>query len=181
MVLVGVVAESQTVPRLDSSGIGLLHARQQLEQGGLARAVETQDHHLAAPVDREVHSGEHLERSITFREHRRGQRCPPTRCRRGEPDLRDLVGHANLIEFADHPLGAAHHLVCRGGLRRLRAELRGLRLERSRLLLRVGALATATLLVGRARREVALPIHVVDVHRAAYRVEEPHLGDDRVE
>ena len=88
-----------------------------------------------------------------------------------EAQLRDAVDLAHLVEPGEHLLGAGDHLVRGGGLRGLRAEARGLQLQRGRLLLDVDALLLAALLVGHPLTQVVLPVHVVDVDDLAVRVE----------
>ena len=65
----------------------------------------------------------------------------------------------------------AHHLVGRGGLRRLGAELGRLQLQDAGLLLDVDAFLLAALLVRGALPLVVLPAHVVDVDHLAVRVQ----------
>jgi len=61
LVLLGVVAELEAVARGDHAGVGLLHAREQAQQGGLARAVQTEDDDPGALVDGQVDVGEDLQ------------------------------------------------------------------------------------------------------------------------
>ena len=67
LVLLGVVADDRTVTGLDLPGVGGVQARQDPQQGGLASAVEPEDHHPRAAVDRKVHVGEDLQRSVGAR------------------------------------------------------------------------------------------------------------------
>lgn len=58
LVLLRVVADAQAVAGLEPAGVGLVDAGEDPQQRGLARAVEAEDHDLAAAVDREVHRRE---------------------------------------------------------------------------------------------------------------------------
>ncbi len=157
---------------------GGLDPREDAQQRRLACAVEPEDHHPRATVHREVDPGEHLERAVALRQPGRGERGPPARLRGREADRGDPVGHPLLVEALEQRGGPALHLLGRHGLRRLGAHLRGLGLQRRRLLLGVGALAAPPCLVVGAGAQVVLPRHVVGVELAAGRVEEPHLVDD---
>src|SRR4029453_6871616 len=97
--LLGVVAKAQAVTSQDLTRVRLVQAREDSQQGGLARTVEAQDHDLAALVDSKIDIGEHLERSVALAEVRRGQRRLPARCRIWKLDL----GHRITSPFAIDP------------------------------------------------------------------------------
>ncbi len=64
VVLLGEVADLESVPRLQCSGVRGFGSGQQAQQGGLACAVEPEHHHPRAPVDRQVDPGEDLQRTV---------------------------------------------------------------------------------------------------------------------
>src|SRR5690606_11098845 len=64
LVLLGVVADLQPVAGHDRTGVRLLDAGEDAQQGRLARAVEPQHDDLRAAVDGEVDVGEHLQRAV---------------------------------------------------------------------------------------------------------------------
>ena len=108
----------------------------------------------------------------------RHQRRLAARRRGRELDPRDLVGDPHFVEVGEQAVRALGHVLRRDGLGGLRPELGGLGAQRARLLFGVRPFATAALLVGGPRVEVALPAHVVDVDLAADGVEEPHPVHD---
>ena len=174
LVLLRVVADLQTVAGLDLAGVGLVDAGEDAQQRGLAGAVQAEHDDLRSAIDREVDVREDLERAVRLRQAGRHERRLAAAARLGEPELRDALLLAHLVQARQHLLGARHHLVRRGGLRRLRAEARGLQLQLCRLLLDVDALLLAALLVGHPLAQVVLPVHVVDVDDLAVRVEVEH-------
>ena len=179
--LLGVVAELETVAGYDRAGVGPVDAGQDAQQGGLAGAVQAEDHHPGAPVDGEVDVGEDLERAVGLRQLRRGERRLAARGRLGERDARDLVAPPLPLEAGHQPLGPLEHVLGRLRLGRLGPHLVGLVGERLRLVLGVHPLALAPLLVGLALEQVRRPADVVDVDLGAVGVEVQHLGDRRLE
>ena len=126
VVLLGEVADPQSVPRLESSCVGGLGGGQNPQQGGLAGAVETQHHHPRAPVDRKVDTGEHLQRPVGLAQSGGHQRRASACGRVGELDAGHLVGHPLVIECGHHPVGTTQHVLCSNGFGGFRAELGGL-------------------------------------------------------
>ena len=169
--LLRVVADLEPVAGLDLAGVGLVDAREDPQQRGLAGAVEAEHDDLRPAVDREIDIREDLERSVRLRQPRRHERGLAAGRGLREPQLRDAILLPHVVEAREHLLGARHHLVRGGRLRRLRAEARGLQLQLRRLLLDVDALLLAALLVGHPLAQVVLPVHVVDVDDLAVRVE----------
>ena len=163
------------MPRYQTARSRLLGTGKQAQQRGLARAVEAEHHHSAAPVDRQVDAGEDFQRAVDLGQVLHHQRRFAAGGGLRELDLGHLVGDAHLVQFGHQPVRALGHVLCRSGFRGFGAELGRLRAQGSRLLLRVRALAAAALFVGGARVEVLLPAHVIDVGLTAYRVQEPHL------
>ncbi len=177
--LLRVVAQSQPVPGQNLTGVGLLRSAEQLEQGGLAGAVQPEHHHPAPPVDGQVDPGEDLQRTVGLGQIGRGERGAPARGRLREADLRDPVGHPDVVQPGDQLLRATHHLVGCRGLGGLGSELGRLGHQHGRLLLGVGPLPPAALLIGGPGLQVPLPGHVVDVELTADRVQEPDLVHHR--
>ena len=101
--------------------------------------------------------------------------------RRREAQLRDLVLHADVGQPGGQALGPLVHALRGLGLRRLRAHLVGLGVERVDLPLGVRPLLLAAALVGLPLLQVALPAEVVDVDLGPVGVEVPHLVDDGLE
>ncbi len=171
LVLLRVVADAQAVPGLELPGVRLVHAREDPQQGRLARAVQPEDHDLRAAVDREVDGGEDLERAVRLRQVRRHERRLAGGGGVREPQLRDALDLADLLQARQQALGPADHVLRGDRLRRLRTHLGRLQLQHARLLLGVLPLALAPLLVALALLQVLLPAHVVDVEHLAVRVE----------
>lgn len=146
-----------------------------------AGAVQPQDDHPGALVDRQVDVGEDLQRAVRLRQALRHQRGLAAGRGLGEAQLGDLVGLARLLQTGEQLLGAAGHVLRGDRLRRLGAHLVGLGVERGGLLLGVLPLAAAALLVGLALLLVELPAHVVDVDRGPVGVQVEHLVDDRLD
>jgi hypothetical protein len=181
LVLLRVVAELQPVAGKHLTGVRVLDPREHAQQGGLARAVETEDDHAAGAVDREVDVDEHLERAVALRQAARRERDAPARRRVGEADARDTVGATLGLDTGEQSLCTARHVLRGDRLGRLRAHLVGLLHQRGRLLLRVGPLAVAASLVDLTLLQVGLPPDVVEVEGGAVGVEMEHLVHHRVE
>ena len=175
--LLGEVADLHTVPGHEIAGVGLLGAGQQPKQGGLARPVETQHDHPRSSVDREIHTGEHLQRPVILGQPACRQRGPAARGRLRKLDPSNLVGDPVSIQCGHHAISSAQHVLRRNGFGGFGAQLGSLGAQRRRLALGVRPLPTPPLLVGGPGIEVLLPTHVVDVDLTADRIEEPHPVD----
>lgn len=92
VVLLGEVAEPQPVPAHHPPGAGDLPTREELQQGGLARSVETEHDQPAAPVHREIHAVERRPLPVRLGERDRAQRCPAAGRGLGQPDAGDPLG-----------------------------------------------------------------------------------------
>ena len=150
LVLLGVVAELEAVPRLDLAGVGLLDAGEHPQQGRLAGTVEAEDHDPRAPVDRQVDVGEDLQRAVRLRQPRRAtaascRTAPASGSAAWRPCRRALASSPASSRSARLAMFWAAD-----GLGRLGPHLVGLREQGAGLLLRVGALALAAPLVGLA-------------------------------
>src|SRR5690606_18645320 len=135
LVLLGVVAYLQPVAGHDRTGVRLLDAGEDAQQGRLARAVEPQHDDLRAAVDGEVDVGEHLQRAVGLRQPLGGERDLAARRRVGEAQVGDLVRAPGLLQPGEHPLGPADHVLRGDRLRRLGPHLVRLGHERGGLLL----------------------------------------------
>ena len=174
--LLGVVADLEAVAGHDLAGVRGVDAGQDAQHGGLAGAVEAEDHHPAALVDGQVDVGEDLQGPVGLRQLGRGERRAPARGGGGELDAGHLVVGALALEAGHHLLGALEHALRRRGLGGLGAHLVGLVGERLGLVLGVDPLPLAAPLVGLALEQVVLPAHVVDVDLGAVGVQVQHPG-----
>ena len=179
--LLRVVPELEPVSRLDAARVGLLDAREEPEERGLARSVEAEDHHPRTLVDREVDVGEDLERAVGLAELVGAQRRLSARGGLGEPERGDLVVAARGLEPHHELLRPLEHALSRGRLGRLGAHLVRLGDERLRLALGVVSLAVAPSLVLFALLEVRVPSEAVLVELRAVRVEVEHLVGARAQ
>ena len=179
--LLGVVAQLEAVPGRDDAGVGLVDPAEDPQQGGLARAVEPEDDHPGALVDRQVDVGEDLEGAVRLRQLRGRERRLAAGRRGGELDLGHPVGAALGLDAGHQLLGALEHRLRGLRLGRLGAHLVGLVGQGLGLVLGVDPLPLAALLVGLALLEVGLPAHVVDVDLGPVRVEVQHPVDGGVE
>ena len=175
--LLGVISEAEAVSRRDFSGIRSFQPGQQPEQGGLSRAVEAEHHDPAAPVDGDVHPGEHLGRPVRLGQAGGGQRRATARRGHREAQLGHPVRGALGLDSGQQPLGPALHVLRRPGLGGLGPHLVGLGHQRAGLPARVDPLPTAAPLVGLALLQVGLPAQVVHVQTGPLRVQVEHLVD----
>ena len=155
--LLRVVPDLQAVPGHDPARVGLLDARQQAQQSGLARAVEPQDHHFRGAVDGQVHAGEHLQRAVRLRQGLGGEGHPPAGSGLGEAQAGDLLADLRLPGPGDQLVGAAQHLLGGHGLGRLRAHLLALGAQLLRLAQGALPLLAPSALVLLALFEVGAP------------------------
>ena len=179
--LLSEVADLESVTGDQLTSVRFLRAREDAEQCGLTCTVESEDHHTRPTIDREIDTGEDLERAVHLGEVLAHQRSLATSGGFGETNPRNLVRDTFGIEVRHQFVGSLGHVLSRDGLGCLCAHLGGLNPQRTGLLLGVGALAATTLLVRGTSVEVLLPVHVVDVGLTADGVEEPHAVDDVVE
>src|SRR5699024_1568943 len=98
LVLLRVVAELESVTGHDFTRVGFVEAGEQPQQGRLARAVVAEDDDTRALVDGEVDPGEHLGRSEAARQPLGRERNASAVGRGGEPEIRDLLGGAFVLE-----------------------------------------------------------------------------------
>src|SRR5215211_9109008 len=109
--LLGVVADAQTVTRHDLTRVRLVQACKDSQQGGFARTVKAQHHDLAALVDRKIDVGEDLERSVALAEVCRGERRLSARCRIWKLDLGHPITGPFTIDPYQQALSAPDHVV----------------------------------------------------------------------
>ena len=180
--LLGVVAQPQTVARQHLAAVGRLLAGEQPQQRGLARAVEPEDHHPAAPVDR---PGPPRRKSPASRRTwtgpRRSAGCARTARAPGTASWRPCRSARTSSRPASSVSARARHVLARP--RALVALAPILAACRCRAAAFFSALARS-----RRRRfssvrpcfEVALPGQVVEVDLGTDRVQVPDLVDHRV-
>ncbi len=177
LVLLRVVAHDGTMPQVHVPGVGSINTGQDPQQRGLARAIEPEDHHLAAAVDRQIDVGEHLQRTVGARESLGRQRHLAAGARIGEPQSGDLVGAPYFGTLGEDPVRALEHRLGGLGLGRLGAHAFSLIAQGGRLLFGIASFAPAASFIGLTGGEVRRPAHGINIDLLPVGIQVPHLVD----